>query len=233
MSSDEGSVQARISGFWSAVASHYESHPGNTVAVDSEAYGHWVRLFERTLPPPPADVLDLGTGTGFAALISASLGHRVLGVDLAPGMLAVARRLAADRGLDVGFTEADAVTPDLGEAAFDAITCRHLLWTLRDAEAAFLEWRRLLRPGGRVVVFDSLRPRQDPSAEPDEDDVFGRHYTPSVQAAIPFMHIEDHAPLVEAFRRAGYSDLAIESLPRHFAEEDEEDARPYVLIAHG
>src|SRR5207244_3925941 len=112
------SIQSRISGFWNTVAEHYEGHPGNTVPVDSSAYGRWVELFTHVLPDPPADVLDLGTGTGFAALISASLGHRVVGADLATGMLDIARTLANERGLDVTFIEADAVAPAFEDASF-------------------------------------------------------------------------------------------------------------------
>jgi protein-L-isoaspartate O-methyltransferase len=44
------------------------------------------------LPPPPADILDVGTGTGFLALLLAELGHRVSGIDLSEGMLVRVRR---------------------------------------------------------------------------------------------------------------------------------------------
>lgn len=231
MSSGPESVQANITGFWNVVAPHYEGRPGNTVPFGSEAHRRWVDLLARILPSRPADVLDLGTGTGFSALISASLGHNVIGVDLAPGMLEVAREKAAERGLQVRFEEGDAVAPPFEEATFDVVTSRHLLWTLREAKAALANWRRLLRAGGQVVAFDGFRPRPQPATEVDPDDVFGRHYTPLVQAAIPFLHVQDEAPLVEAFREAGFADVRIEALPDDYALDDEENVRPYMVVA--
>ena len=225
-------IQARISEFWNTVAQHYEGHPGNTVPVGSPTYERWVGLFERVLPSPPVDVLDVGTGTGFSALISAALGHRVVGVDLAAGMLDVARAFAKDRGLDVQFVEADAVAPEFDDASFDVITARHLLWTLRDVDEAAANWRRLLRPLGRVVAVDGFRPRPQPADAPaSEEDVFGRYYTSDVQAAISFMHVQDKDPLVRVFGNAGFSDVIVEELPHEFAEDDEEDVRPYLLVA--
>jgi ubiquinone/menaquinone biosynthesis C-methylase UbiE len=231
MSSDPDSVQANITDFWNVVAPHYEGVPGNTVPFGSEAHGRWVDLFSRVLPPPPADVLDVGTGTGFSALLSASLGHSVIGIDLAVGMLEVAREMAAGRGLQVRFQAGDAVAPAFEEATFDVITSRHLLWTLREAQEAISNWRRLLRPGGRVVAFDGFRPRPQPAAEVDPDDVFGRHYSPGVRAAIPFLHVQNEAPLIEVFRNAGFTEVHVEALPRQCAGDGDEEVRPYMVAA--
>jgi ubiquinone/menaquinone biosynthesis C-methylase UbiE len=231
MPSDHESVQTNITRFWNVVAPHYEGHPGNTVPFGSEAYQRWADLFARVLPPPPADVLDLGTGTGFSALISSSLGHNVTGVDLAPSMLEVARGMAAERSLQIRLEEGDAVAPPFEHSTFDVVTCRHVLWTLRDAQEALCNWRCLLRPGGRVVAFDGFRHLPRPATEVDPDDIFGRHFTRVVQAAIPFMHTQNDAPLIDAFKEAGYSHVTLENLPRHFADDDEEDVRPYVVVA--
>lgn len=233
MSSGPDSVQASITGFWNVVAPHYEDCPGNTVPFGSEAHGRWVDLFTRVLPAPPADVLDLGTGTGFSALIGAALGHRVIGIDLAVGMLDVAREQAAEHGLAVRFEKGDAVAPPFEKATFDVITSRHLLWTLREAREALSNWRRILKSGGRVVAFDGFRPRPQPAAGVDPDDVFARHYGPVVQEAIPFLYLRDETPLIDAFRDAGFSDVKAEALPRYYAEDDDEDVRPYMVVAFG
>ncbi len=225
------SVQTKITGFWNLIAPHYEGGPGNTVPFGSEGHRRWVELFSRVLPPPPADVLDLGTGTGFSALLAASLGHRVVGIDLAVGMLEVARRRAAEHDFTIRFEEGDAVAPPFDEASFDVITSRHVLWTLRAATEAFSNWRRLLRPGGRVVAFDGFRQQPDPTVEVDPDDVFGRHYGPNVQAAIPFLHLQNEIPLLNALRRARFADVRFEALPRLYAENDDEEVRPYMVIA--
>lgn len=83
---------------------------------------------ERLLPPP-ADVLDIGTDTGFVALIASSLGHRVTGLDLSAAMLAEARMEAGRRSLDVTFRLDDAVAPAIAERSVGAIVCRNFIWT--------------------------------------------------------------------------------------------------------
>jgi protein-L-isoaspartate O-methyltransferase len=78
----------------------------------------WVPAIERLLPPPPADVLDIGTGTGFVAFIASSLGHRVTGLDLSAAMLAEARMEAGRRGLDVTFGLVSTARGSFGPSAF-------------------------------------------------------------------------------------------------------------------
>ncbi|WP_435833085.1 class I SAM-dependent methyltransferase [Kitasatospora purpeofusca] len=51
------------------------------------------------MPPAPADVLDVGCGTGSLSLLLAEAGHRVAGVDLSPEMVARSRRKLFDAGL--------------------------------------------------------------------------------------------------------------------------------------
>ena len=90
MGPNDSDVQDRITAFWSTIARYYESDPGNVPSLDTTEYAAWIRAIERLLPPPPADVLDVGTGTGFVALIASQLGHRAIGLDLSSSMLAEA-----------------------------------------------------------------------------------------------------------------------------------------------
>jgi SAM-dependent methyltransferase len=149
-------LQDKITGFWSAVADGYEAHAGNVSARSSEEQQAWAREIADLLPPAPADVLDVGTGTGFVAMIAAALGHRVTAIDLAEPMLAIARAEADGRRVTVTFATGDAVAPAFAAASFDAIISRHLIWTLRDVDVALTAWRQLLRPGGRVVAIDGF-----------------------------------------------------------------------------
>jgi hypothetical protein len=68
------SAQDRITGFWNTIAAGYEAHEGNVAAVGSDEYKAWVKALRDLLPPAPANVLDVGTGTGFVALMAAGLG---------------------------------------------------------------------------------------------------------------------------------------------------------------
>ena len=97
-------------------------------------------------------VLDAGTGTGLVLRALASCpdgeGVRLAGIDLSPGMLAVAR--AALPGAEL--VEGDAAALPFADASFDLVTCSTALHLFPDGDAALAEWVRVLRPGGRVVT---------------------------------------------------------------------------------
>lgn len=102
------------------------------------------------------DLLDMGSGTGFLALGFSERGHRVTGVDLSPEMVEFAKNQAKERGLSVEFLRGDALEPPLFSRRFDGVTCRNLLWTLPDPLKGLKAWKRLLKPGGRVVIADGM-----------------------------------------------------------------------------
>ena len=222
------SIQDRITGFWSAIAEGYEAHPGNVPDYGSPEHHAWERLVAELLPPPPADVLDVATGTGFLALIAASQGHRVTGADLAEPMLAVARGAAQARGLAATFTLADAVTPGLPEKSFDAVVSRHLFWTLRDPPGALAAWRQLLRPAGRMVIIDGFW--FDPDAEP-EAGLFESFYDRGVRQRLPGWVHRDVDTVLAMVVAAGFTDARATSLDEiHRLAEHPPSKRPSYAI---
>lgn len=210
------SNQERITAFWNSIGQHYNQDPANVVAPDSVEYAEWVDALQALLPQEPCDIIDVGTGTGFMAFIAASFGHRVTGLDLAEGMLAVAREEAAHRGLNPRFVIGDAVAPAFPDASFDLVINRHLLWTLLEPQTAFANWRRMLRSGGYVVAIDGVW-RGTPAESDDRESYFERFYTDQVRAAIPAMHIDNVEPLVGMFRRAGFADVSVKETLSMFA----------------
>ncbi len=74
-------------------------------------------------------------------------------LDFSEAMLAVARRKPR-RERKGSFHLADAEHTMEPDETYDAVVCRHLVWTLTEPEQAFAEWFRLLKPGGRLLVFD-------------------------------------------------------------------------------
>lgn len=99
----------------------------------------------------PARLLDIATGTGDLALdiIRALPEVEVLGTDFCEPMLEIARR----RGLK-NCLQADAMNLPLDDAQFDAATVAFGLRNMPDYAAALREFRRVLRPGGHLLVLD-------------------------------------------------------------------------------
>ena len=112
-----------------------------------------------------ARVLDVGTGVGATALAFAERGAHVVGLDLTPAMLERARAQAAERGLANFETRlGDAAELPFGDAAFDLVSCRVCAHHFGRARRAVAEMARVLRPGGQLLVVDSVSP-EDPAQD--------------------------------------------------------------------
>ena len=217
-------AQEQINAYWNQRSPVYDAEPGHGIQNAAE-HRAWLRALSDLLPPAPSDVLDVGTGTGFLALLLAELGHRVRGVDLSEGMLSLAREKAARlAAADAGtraplFAVGDAVAPPGDPASLDAVVSRHVLWTLTDLEAAFRKWHRLLRPGGRVVAIDGLwklsrRERQNQAAARAEPwrALWAKHYSAAVQSTLPLFDAETHDPAIAAATAAGFDQVRVSAL---------------------
>ena len=122
----------------------------------------WSRVAEHGAPEPGASCLDVCTGTGGVALALAARGARVVGVDLAPGMLLRAKRKARARGLDghTRFVRMDARCIAFPDRSFDLVTCCMALHEMAEAERTVVlgEIARVSRQ--RVLVAEYRVPSQ-------------------------------------------------------------------------
>jgi ubiquinone/menaquinone biosynthesis C-methylase UbiE len=114
---------------------------------------------DRLTLPPGARVLDVGCGTGVVARgIAARPGFagQVVGQDQSPRLVEAARRLAAEEDVDdrVAFEVGDAEALPYPNAAFDAVVAHTTISHVGDPLALLTEAARVVRPTGRIAVFD-------------------------------------------------------------------------------
>ncbi len=120
---------------------------------------HWRRLAARRAAPGSDDlILDLGAGTGdlSLAILRELPSARVVGADFNPRMLVGAR----EKGLR-GLVTADALGLPFEGEAFDAVVSGFLVRNVSELDLALAEINRVLKPGGRLVVLDTTRPRRN------------------------------------------------------------------------
>jgi ubiquinone/menaquinone biosynthesis C-methylase UbiE len=134
---------------------------------DKEAprYDRQISFFERILfgggrewvcSRAEGEVLELAAGT------ARNLPHyprqvRVTAVELSPEMLAIGRRRANELGRDVDLRLGDVQELEFPDASFDTVVCTLGLCTIPDDRKAVAEARRVLRPGGRLLLLEHVR----------------------------------------------------------------------------
>jgi demethylmenaquinone methyltransferase / 2-methoxy-6-polyprenyl-1,4-benzoquinol methylase len=119
------------------------------------------RLVDHARLEPGGAALDVASGTGkVAADLHRRVGPfgRVLGVDLSPGMTAVAQEHYAGRA-GLAYVVGDALALPTTDADFDAATIAFGMRNLPDYRRGFEEMARSVRPGGRVLCLEIARPR--------------------------------------------------------------------------
>ncbi|MGZ8481165.1 MAG: class I SAM-dependent methyltransferase [Candidatus Limnocylindria bacterium] len=149
-------------------------------------------------------VLDVGTGTGIGVAAARGSGCDVIGLDVSPEMLAVARRDLPDHE----FIEADFSAMPFEPASFDVILSVHALLFADDPVAALREWRRVTRPGGRLSL--SVPGPSERTPWSIYQDVYERHGIRTARAT----DYPTQAILREWASAAGWSSIASDADPR-------------------
>jgi SAM-dependent methyltransferase len=109
-------------------------------------------VVQRAAPQEGERVVDVGCGTGNAALLAAERGGTVIGVDPAQRLLDVAAAAAAERGLDVSFLPGDAADLPLDDGAADVVLSVFGVIFAPDPAAAAAEIDRVTAAAGRVLL---------------------------------------------------------------------------------
>jgi ubiquinone/menaquinone biosynthesis C-methylase UbiE len=101
------------------------------------------------------DILDVGTGPGFFAIIMSQAGHRVTAIDCTKAMVNEAKANAENAGITADFRVSDGQELEFEDESFDLIISRNVTWTLIDAPRAYREWKRVLKSDGKIIIFDA------------------------------------------------------------------------------
>jgi ubiquinone/menaquinone biosynthesis C-methylase UbiE len=133
--------------------------------AEASGYDREIAFFEKVLfaggrewvcSRARGDVLELAAGTGrnFAHYPA---GARLTAIELSPAMLDLARLRARDAGREVDLRLGDAHALQFPDESFDTVTCTLALCTIPDDRTAIAEARRVLRPGGRLLLLEHVR----------------------------------------------------------------------------
>ena len=115
----------------------------------------WKKQLSRHLPDPKMKILDVGTGPGFFACILSELGHDVTGIDASEGMLSHAADNAKKLGVEPNLVKMDVNELTFEDDSFDAIVTRNVTWTLMHPNEVYAEFKRILKPGGKLLIYDA------------------------------------------------------------------------------
>jgi len=161
---ESGEFAAQVRGMFDRIAGVYDVM--NT-AMTAGMHHRWrERAADMTELQPGGSALDVCCGTGDLALeLARHLGPEgtVIGCDFAERMLDAARAKAARRGVaGVRFEWADALELPYGDGSFDAATVGFGARNLADLDRGLSELRRVVRPGGRLVILEITQPTRPP-----------------------------------------------------------------------
>ena len=148
---------AEVAAMFDEVAARYDVT--NTVLSLGLDRGWRTAVRDALQLEPGQRVLDLAAGTATSSAALARTGAEVVGCDFSLGMLQVGRR-AAHEGVEL--VAGDALRLPFADASYDAVTISFGLRNTSDVDLALREMRRVVRPGGRLVVCEFSHPTWAP-----------------------------------------------------------------------
>jgi sarcosine/dimethylglycine N-methyltransferase len=157
-----------------------------------------------------ATILDAGSGLGGPSrYLASTYGCRVIGVDLSPSFVAVAQLLAQRTGLNamVNYQIGDLLALPFPDNCFDVVWTQHVVMNIQDRERLYREFRRMLRPGGKLAFYDVL------ATDANLELHFPVPWAESSDTSFLFTQDETSSHLVTAgFAITAWNDITIEAL---------------------
>jgi ubiquinone/menaquinone biosynthesis C-methylase UbiE len=214
---------------FSRVAAAYKQRLDEVMAR-SESRGR-AAVIDWVDPAPGKRILDLACGPGtltYRLARDVSPDGEVVGIDLAPGMIELARR-EAPVGLPVRFELMDMEDLRFPDGDFDAAACGHGLSFVPDLPRTLTEARRVIKAGSRMAASVPVDPRALSDAQAILERAVGGDLPPLPRARDQFstrQTVEDAAALATMARQAGFREASVERFeestswasPQHFVE---------------
>ena len=161
---DTPTLAEEIGEYWEGRAQTYSN------GVEGELADNRKNLWKASLEEAASEILrearlegrtpracDLGCGPGFFSILLAEMGFDVEAVDGSSSMIEHARENADNAlvGDRVSFHISDLASLPHSDESFDLCVSRNVTWLMREPEAAYAEWLRVLKPGGKLVAYDA------------------------------------------------------------------------------
>ncbi|NMC52654.1 MAG: class I SAM-dependent methyltransferase [Chloroflexi bacterium] len=204
--------QNKEKSIWEKMAASYDK---NVLASFEEAYRLSIQKSIQAVSRKDR-VLEIGCGTGLVTLGVAPHVKQIEGVDIAPQMIAIAQRKAAQQGVkNVQFQVYDGYALPYEDASFDAVLLFNILHIVKEPHTPLREARRLLKPGGSLITAT------DCYAEPVPLHIRVRLSLQRVLhwlGVIPFMRYYRKAHLHSLFEQNSFQiqqTAALQSIPRN------------------
>lgn len=183
----------------------------------------------RELAPRPGDtVLELAAGvgdTGFEVATIVGESGRLISTDFSPAMVEEARRRGGELGLDnVDYRVTDAERIDLDADSVDGVICRYGYMLMEDPAAALSETRRVLRPGGRLVLAVWGPPERNPFFTTVAMKLVERGHIPPPDPEGPgIFAMASEERTTGLLTGAGFDEVRVEEVPARFAFADADE----------
>jgi demethylmenaquinone methyltransferase / 2-methoxy-6-polyprenyl-1,4-benzoquinol methylase len=121
------------------------------------------KALRELLPLQPQTILDVATGTADVAIMAAGIlkPKHITGIDISDGMLAIGKQKVAKAGLQelITLLNGDSETINFADNTFDAVTVAFGVRNFQHLEKGLAEIRRVLKPGGKLVVLEFSKPK--------------------------------------------------------------------------
>lgn len=160
----EGEKAEQVEAMFDNIAPTYDKL-NHRLSWDIDRYWR-KKAIKQLAPHKPQVILDIATGTGDFAILSAQMLHpkKLIGADISEGMMAVGREKVAKLGMSdiISFDKEDCLSLSYSDETFDAVTAAFGIRNFADLDKGLKEMCRVLKKGGHLSIVELTTPVRFP-----------------------------------------------------------------------